>query len=227
MCCFAYSVDQVPSVRGQADSPLIHKPTNTPCPQLAFDANGKAVCLVHDAKTSNPALWVCASWQGNIRDRIVGTMFEDLESLVLENILWPKSQSDVAIYEQAAATGRISDNTLSCAREFLGTGYTTLLPEKSPRGFHPLVDFICLYCREYEVLPDTLFTRLNIGTLLEFLWPTIESQFKALGMHPHQEQTPLLRSFWARYHRYIPTTEPCPSPSIPVSSAPTTSAVKP
>jgi hypothetical protein len=227
MCCIAYSVRGIPSVPGDPDSVTTDKARGERCPQLDFDATGRAICLVQHAKATNQSLFTCDVWRGNIRDRFIGTLFEDLESVALERILWPTSRDEAELYERAVQGGRISTHTLESGRQFLAEGYTPLLPGREGRGQHPLVEFLVRYLKMHEYWPEHLFTAMHVGALLEFLWPQIESQMRMAGLHPEVATSELLRNFFARYHAGIPTVPACPNPSTPESSEPTTSAVKP
>lgn len=118
LCCIAFAVD-VPSVPGQANSPVKRKETGESCPQMSFDARGRMICLLHNAKDDIPGLEHCRKWNGNVAMGDGRTYFDALRFTTLMEMLFPTSAEDVLLITEAWRTGRIPPSLIVQAEEFL------------------------------------------------------------------------------------------------------------
>ena len=69
LCCVVFE-NEVPSVAGDVESPLILKKAGEVCPQLQFDTIGRCYCLLHESK-DHPNLRICREWSGEDPNNIV------------------------------------------------------------------------------------------------------------------------------------------------------------
>lgn len=108
VCCTAFLIREVPSIPGDASSPMKQKEAGVPCPQLTVLPDGTMGCLIHDDPLRPD---VCKQWKGDLEDGHY--RYSNLKDRAhAQALLFPKQNLGILAAEHAILTGTVSRLTL-------------------------------------------------------------------------------------------------------------------
>lgn len=190
LCCIAFAAD-VPSISGDANSPVIRKEAGQVCPQMRFDTQGRVLCLLHAAKADHPALQHCREWKGNIGIGGGKTYFDALRYTTLIEMLLPTSAGEVLLIADAWRTGRVPPSLMANAKEFLA---------ENPDA---IIKMFFLYLEHRPLpFPGDLFTWLDIKKAIESQQDRLAkfaSKLEERYAHQESEERDYYRTYLRRY----------------------------